>query len=192
MAPFITEDIWQRLNAAAPDRGLSFLPSPLAGEGSGVRGTNVAAESIMIAPWPEADASLVNEEIENRFARFQEVLRGLREVRARHSSIGPKTTIQFSAKCDAATTKLLEPMRPYFESMAGAVLTSIGSNVAPPPLSSNFMAKGIEIYVDMAEHIDVTAEIARNEKELAKTIQMIAAKEKQLSNEAFVSRARRP
>ena len=32
------------------------------------------AESIMIAPWPEADPSLVNEEIEARFARFQEVL----------------------------------------------------------------------------------------------------------------------
>ncbi len=175
MSPFITEDIWQRLNAAAPERGID-KPTP-------------AAESIMIAPWPEADSSLVNEEIENRFARFQEILRGLREVRARHSTIGPKTTIQFSAKCDSATTKLLEPMKPYFETMAGAILTAIGTTVAAPPLSSNFTAKGAEIFVDMAEHIDVTAEIARNEKELAKTIQLIAAKEKQLSNEAFVSRA---
>jgi valyl-tRNA synthetase len=35
----------------------------------------------------------------------------------------------------------------------------------------------------------VAAEIARQQKELAKQMQMIAAKEKQLANEAFVSRA---
>ncbi|HTQ38616.1 MAG TPA: valine--tRNA ligase [Pirellulales bacterium] len=186
MAPFITEDIWQRLNAAAPERGFSNTPHPnplpqVAREKS--------TESVMIAPWPGADLSLVDEEIEARFARFQEVLAGLREVRARHPSIGPKTTIQFSARCDAATAKLLEPMRAYFESMAGGVLTAIGPGVAQPPLSSNFTAKGAEVYVDMAQHIDVTAEISRNEKELAKFSQLIAAKEKQLANEAFVSRA---
>jgi valyl-tRNA synthetase len=174
MAPFITEEVWQRLNAAAPKRGISKPQQ--------------AAESIMIAPWPEADLSLVNEEIENRFARFQEVLRGLREVRARQG-IAPKTTIQFSAKCDAAASKLLEPMRAYFETMSGAVLTAIGPSLAAPPLSANFTATGVEVYVDLAQHIDVAAEKSRKAKELAKLEQLIAAKEKQLSNEAFVSRA---
>ncbi len=142
----------------------------------------------MIAPWPEADESLVNEPIEARFARFQEVLRGLREVRARQG-IAPKTTIHFSARADSAATALLEPMRAYFESMAGAVPTAIGPTVAAPPMSAHFTATGIEVYVDLAEHIDVTAEIGRKQKELAKLDQMIAGKEKQLSNEAFVSRA---
>ncbi|HZZ29755.1 MAG TPA: valine--tRNA ligase [Pirellulales bacterium] len=174
MTPFITEDVWQRLNAAAPMRGLT---KPQA-----------AAESVMIAPWPLADLSLVNEEIEARFARFQEVLGGLREMRARQG-IAPKTTIHFAAKCDIATSKLLEPMRAYFETMAGAVLTEIGSSVAVPPLSANFTATGIEVFVDLAEHIDVAAEIARQQKEKAKQEQMIAAKERQLANEAFVSRA---
>jgi valyl-tRNA synthetase len=174
MAPFITEEIWQRLNAAAPQRGIA-KPQP-------------ATESIMIAPWPETDLLLVDEEIENRFARFQEVLRGLREVRARQG-IAPKTTIHFSAKCDATATKLLEPMRAYFETMSGAVPTTIGPTVAAPPLSANFSATGIEVFVDLAEHIDVAAEKSRKEKELVKFDQLIAAKEKQLSNEAFVSRA---
>ena len=67
--------------------------------------------------------------------------------------------------------------------------TAIGPTVAAPPLSANFTATGIEVYVDLAQHIDVAAEIDRKEKEQAKLVQMIAAKEKQLSNEAFVSRA---
>jgi valyl-tRNA synthetase len=175
MSPFITEDVWQRLNEIAPQRGLA---KPQA-----------ASESVMIADWPEADESLVNEQIEARFARFQEVLRGLREVRARHQTIGPKTVIHFSAKTDSAGAALLEPMRPYFETMAGAELTAIGPNVTAPPLAAHFAASGIDVYVDLAEHIDVGAEISRNEKEKAKTEQLIAGKERQLSNEAFVSRA---
>jgi valyl-tRNA synthetase len=184
MAPFITEDVWQRLNVVAPVRGLQHPhPGPLPkGEGVG------AAESVMIAPWPEADKSLVNEPIEARFARFQEVLRGLREVRARQG-IAPKTTIHFSARCDAAAAALLEPMRAYFETMAGATPTEIGPHVAAPPISAHFSASGIDVYVDLAEHIDVPAEIERKKKEIVKLDQMIAGKERQLSNEAFVSRA---
>jgi valyl-tRNA synthetase len=174
MAPFITEDVWQRLNAAAPARGLAKQQA--------------AAESVMIAPWPEADPMLVNQEIEARFARFQTVLGGLREVRARQG-IAPKANVAFQVRCDSATAALLEPMRPYFTSMAAATATEIGPSVAAPPISAHFTASGIDVYVDLAEHIDVAAEISRKEKEIAKFAQMIAGKEKQLSNEAFVSRA---
>src|SRR5262249_24915913 len=92
-------------------------------------------------------------------------------------------------RCGAEAAALLEPMRPYFISMAAAEPTAIGTSVITPPLSSSFTASGVEVYVDLAEHIDPVAEITRNEKELAKKEQMIAAKEKQLANEAFVSRA---
>jgi hypothetical protein len=166
--------LWQRLNAAAPARGLA---KPQA-----------AAESVMIAPWPEPDESLVNQEIEARFARFQTVLGGLREMRARQG-IAPKANVEFMLRCDDETAKLLEPMRLYFTSMAAATATEIGSTVAAPPISAHFTAAGIDVYVDLAEHIDVAAEISRKEKEIAKFAQMIAGKEKQLSNEAFVSRA---
>lgn len=175
MIPFITEDVWQRLNAVAKQRGID-------------KSQPVAAESIMIAPWPEADASLVNDAIEARFARFQEVLRGLREVRARQG-IAPKTQMQFSARCDAGAAALLEPMRPYFETMAGSVLTEIGPNVVGGSLSAHFTATGIDLYVDLAQHIDVAAEIDRKKKEQSKLEQMIAGKQRQLANEAFVSRA---
>ena len=48
------------LGKIAPSRGL-FDPQP-------------AAESIMIAPWPKADASQQDAMIEQRFAHFQKVL----------------------------------------------------------------------------------------------------------------------
>jgi valyl-tRNA synthetase len=174
MVPFITEEIWQRLAEAAPVRGLT-APAR-------------CSESVMIAGWPEVERGLQDAEIEARFAKFQAVLAGLREVRSRQN-IPPKTPIHFAVKTDAATRKLLEPMAPYFASMAGATATVWGPAVQPPSRSANFTAAGCEVFVDLAEHIDVDAEKARNEKEAEKLRQQIDAKEKKLANENFVSRA---
>ena len=47
----------------------------------------------------------------------------------------------------------------------------------------------MEVFVDLAELIDVEAEIAKKRQELAKLEQLIAAKRKKLDNESFTSRA---
>jgi valyl-tRNA synthetase len=169
LIPFITEDIWQRLEDAAPVRGLT-APAE-------------ATESVMIATWPEVETSRQDPEIEARFAKFQELLKGLRDIRSRQNI---KTKIQFSVRCDAEFSKLLAPMEPYFESMAGAAATAWGEDVKAPETSANFFAAGAEVFVD---HIDVKAEIARQKKEQERLTGAIAQKEKQLSNESFVSRA---
>jgi valyl-tRNA synthetase len=174
MIPFITEEIWQRLGEAAPERGLEEPTR--------------AAESVMIAPWPEADRRLHDAEIESQFAKFQAVLSGLREARSRQN-IPPKTPIKFAVKTDPATQVLLEPMSPYFASMAGATATAWGPGVQAPRRSANFAAAGCEVYVDLAGHIDLDAERARSEKELENLRKQIDAKEKKLANENFVSRA---
>jgi valyl-tRNA synthetase len=174
MIPFITEEIWQQLAEYAPQRGLAnALP---------------AAESVMIAPWPAADTRRQNAAIEAQFARFQEVLSGLREVRSRQN-IPPKTPIKFSVRGEASALAQLRPMAPYFESMAGATAIAWGQGVLPPQNAASFAAAGADVFVDLAEFIDVTAELGKKEKELARLAQGIAGKEKQLANESFVSRA---
>jgi valyl-tRNA synthetase len=174
IVPFVTEEMWHLLAEYAPERGLDKQISP--------------AEIIIVAPWPKVDESLKDAEIEARFAKFQALLGGLREVRARQN-IAPKMPIHFAVRCDSDTVKLLQPMEAYFASMSGATATSWGPDVQSPALSANFTAAGCEVFVDLAEHIDVAAEIARNEKELEKLQGHIAAKEKKLGNESFTSRA---
>jgi valyl-tRNA synthetase len=182
MIPFITEEVWQLLAKTAPARGLTKPPFDKA------HGEQAAAESIMIAPWPEADATRQNPEIEARFARFQEVLGELRKIRS-EQNIPPRETIHFVARCDAATTALLKPMEPYFESMAGARADAWGSDVTPPTNAASRSVSGIEVFVDLADFIDVDAEIARLTKEITRLDGAIASKEKQLANEKFVERA---
>ncbi|HEX4129280.1 MAG TPA: valine--tRNA ligase [Pirellulales bacterium] len=172
--PFITEEIWRLLNEACPARGLA---KPQA-----------ADESVVIAAWPEPDVRRQDVEIEARFARFQEVLKGLREIRARQN-IPPKTPIKFSVRCDAALVELLRPMAGYFESMAGATATGWGPSTAPPATSANITAGAAELFVDLVGLIDVDAEIARKEKDRENLAKQIQAKEGKLANENFVSRA---
>jgi valyl-tRNA synthetase len=80
-------------------------------------------------------------------------------------------------------------MEPYFNAMAGAKATAWGPNVQAPATSANFIVSGGEVFVDLAEHIDVDAEIARQIKELARLEGALAAKQRQLSNANFVERA---
>lgn len=174
MTPFITEEVWQRLAEFAPERGID-KPAP-------------PAESVMIAPWPECDAARQDREIEARFARFQETLRGLREIRNRQN-IAPKTRIEFVARCDEATAALLRPMAPYFESMAGAKCLGWGPDAQPSATTAQASLAGIELFVDLTGLIDVPAEIAKNERERDKLAQLIAAKEKKLTNESFTAKA---
>ena len=174
MIPFLTEDVWQRLVEVAPERGIDLLAP--------------AAESVMLAPWPEADPMRQDPEIEAQFARFQEVLRAVRDIRARQS-VPPKTPIEFSVRCEAAVADLLSPMEPYFASMANARSVAFGPDVAAPPLSAHVTLSGMDVYVDLAELIDVPAEIARKRQEAEKLAGFIAAKEKKLGNESFVQRA---
>ncbi|MBX3411646.1 MAG: valine--tRNA ligase [Pirellulales bacterium] len=174
MIPFLAEEVWQLLREAAPERGLP-QPAP-------------AAESVMLAPWPVAELARQDQAIERRFGLFQEVLRGLREIRSRQN-IPPRTEISFSVRTDAETATLLQPMEPYFDSMAEAKASQWGPDVEPPATHAKVALPGIEIYADLAGLIDVEAEIKRNEKEQEKVLAGIGAKEKKLANANFVDRA---
>jgi valyl-tRNA synthetase len=174
MIPFLTEDVWHLLNEVVPERGIDKVEE--------------ASESIMRAPWPEADPARQDAEIEAQFARFQEVLRAVRDIRARQG-VAPKVQLKFVVRCESDVAELLRPMASYFDAMANAVALDFGPNVVTPALTAHVTLTGMDVYVDLAELIDVPAEIARKKQEIEKLAGFIAAKEKKLSNETFVQRA---
>lgn len=174
MIPFLTEEVWQMLGKIAPQRGIATLRD--------------AEPSIMIAPWPEVAASRQDPQIEAQFERFQEVLKAVREIRSRQN-VPPKKQIEFSVRCEVADAELVRPLEPYFVTMAAAQATAWGPDTSAPALSANATIKGAEVFVDLADLIDVEAEIARKQDEVAKLEKLIVGKEKKLANANFVERA---
>ena len=175
MVPFITEEVWQLLAKAAPQRGLT-APAPV-------------AESVMVAPWPQPETSRQDAMTEQRFACFQAALGALREIRSRQN-IAPRQEIAFCVQCDVQTANLLAPIQSYFSSMAKAHSTGWGPSVEAPPNSTKVQLPDMAIFVDLMGLIDVPAEIARNQKQQVKLQGMIQGKEAKLANAGFVDRAR--
>ncbi len=175
MIPFVTEEVWQLLAEVAPERGINVVQP--------------AAESIMIAPWPESDAKRQDPRIEAQFVVFQNKLRAIRDIRSRNN-IAPSVRIRVSNTCHSSIAMLTEPMKPYFESMANARITEIGPDVEAPPLcASATVSAGDNVHVDLADSIDVEAEFTRKKQELEKLDKLIADKKKNLENKNFIERA---
>ena len=172
--PFLTEEIWQLLGQFAPNRGFE--------------NTAPAANSLMIAEWPNLPESWTNPEIEAQFKQFQQALTALRDIRARQN-VDRKTEVDFVIRCDAATGKRLQPMKPYFASMGKGRLAEIGENPEIPKINATVLVGEIEIFVDLDGLIDADAEIARLEKEETRLSGAITGLEKKLGNSNYVDRA---
>ena len=185
-APFITEELWQRLNEIAPERGLvdRTPTSGLASSDVGVRAT----ESVMTAPWPDVPTSWQNRDLERRFERVQETIVAVRNVRALYN-IAPSTPIQLHMRCNAGIATEMQDVASQFENLSKALLAAAGADVQPPTCSASFSLTDADVFVPLEGLIDRDAERARNTKEADRLRKGIESNEKKLANEAFVSKA---
>jgi len=173
--PFVTEEIWQHLREAAGSRQLPW-------------DTETVAESIMVAQWPTPPDAWRDAETEARFGSFLAVVGGIREIRARQN-VPPRKTVDVAICCSAEIAELLDPMRPAIESMATCGLTGLGPDAAGAAGAAETTVAGCDLFIDLADLIDVDAEIERISRELAKLDGLIKGKRGKLANEQFTSRA---
>lgn len=141
-----------------------------------------------IAAWPTVDEARIDPTIEEQFADFQAVLGAVREIRLAQN-IPPRTPIEFRVRTNAATAKLLEPMRPYFAQIAEATCTALGPAIPPPERAVTKSLGEIDVHVDVSAFFDAGAEKARLTKEIAQLRGFAESIDKKLANEGFVSRA---
>ncbi len=172
--PFITEEIWQLLSRAAPQRGYLTCET--------------ASESLIIAEWPDLPESWQQPEIEHQFSQFQHVLGAIREIRSAQN-LPPKARIEFSVRCDLPVAGLLQPMSAYFDSMANATMTSAGPDVEAPKISATVSRRSIDVFVSLAGLIDVQAETSRLVREKSKIESAVQARENKLHDRKFVDKA---
>jgi valyl-tRNA synthetase len=144
--------------------------------------------SLMTAGWPEPPHSWIDPETEGRFGTFLAVVSSIREIRARQN-VPPKTRVKVAIRTSIAQAALLEPLHAAVASMAVCDLTGVGPDVTAGPLAATATVAGCDVFVDLADLVDVGAEIIRLTKENEKTEGFIAAKRRKLSDETFTARA---
>ncbi len=171
--PFMTEEVWHALADSAGERG---LPEP-----------HKSAESIVIADWPKETDSWIDEQAELRMDQMQGVLRAVRNIRAQFN-VDSKTEVDALIACDATTAEFLNECKETIRPLAKIRSFEIGPSIARPAKSAASVLAGLNVYVPLAELIDVSAEAGRQQKKLADVEKRLAGVTAKLASD-FVSKA---
>jgi valyl-tRNA synthetase len=161
--PFVTEEIWQHIPHEGP--------------------------ALILAKWPQADESYLDEEAEQDMALLMDLVRGIRNVRTQYD-VDPARKIK--ALVDARSyRKLLEEYGYLFMRLCNVPeLEFLGADSPLPEESASVTVGDVTIYLPLAGMVDIAAECDRLTKELEKLRGQIERSEKTLANEQFVNRAR--
>jgi valyl-tRNA synthetase len=167
LMPFITEEIWQRV-------------APLAGK---------TGDTIMLQPYPIADASKMDENAEADVQWLQLIIEGIRNIRG-EMNIAPGKKVPVLFKNGSESDKIrLEQNAQLLNSLAKLESVTWLSSDDIAPAAATQLAGELEILVPMADLIDKDAELARLTKEIDKLNKELGSIKGKLSNANFVDRA---
>jgi valyl-tRNA synthetase len=172
--PFVAESIWQSLNDAAFERG---LPEP-----------HPAAESVMIAPWPEFPISWQDGRVDEQITHMQTLVRGVREIRNQFM-VPERESLQVSVRCSEEFAALFRSMGRFISQLAGVRELECGPEIAKPKHSATKIHSSYTIYVSLSGLIDPEKERQRLSKQLSEKQKLMQMKESKLANESFIARA---
>jgi valyl-tRNA synthetase len=139
--------------------------------------TLTGGESLVIATWPVANPAHVNKDAENLVASLQEIIT---EVRRFRNDQGIKTSLKIPGRIVAKGQ-----IADYASAVAFVVRMELGE-ITP---SAKCEAAGVTIEFDLTGSIDVVAERARLEKDLATAIKDKQTAEVKLGNAGFMAKA---
>ena len=173
--PFVAESIWQALAEAAFERG---LPGP-----------EPAAESVVIAPWPEFPPSWRDPAMEARVDRMQKLVGCVREIRNQYLPKETRTPLNVFVRCREEMAVDFLALSPFIASLAGVGHLECGAGIAKPKHAATYVSPDFEAYVSLAGLIDVAAEAKRQEKQLAEKTKHLQATRAKLANTGFMAKA---
>ncbi|NMA60553.1 MAG: valine--tRNA ligase [Firmicutes bacterium] len=161
--PFITEEIWQNLPHDGP--------------------------SIMIAPWPQPSgfAAPVQEKA------MDTVMAVITEIRTMRSEKNVQPGRKITAICqgDGDALAVLQDGEQHIINLAGLETLILEAPGEKPAQALSAVVEGINIFLPLADLVDLEEEIARIKKDLEEAQRELQRAESKLLNEGFIMKAPR-
>ncbi|MBS0056041.1 valine--tRNA ligase [Yersinia sp. Marseille-Q3913] len=165
--PYITETIWQRVKTLK----------------------GITADTIMLQPFPEYDASQVDEKALSDLEWIKQTIIAVRNIRAEMNiAPGKALDVMLRGASTEAQRRVLENQS-FIQSLARLSSLTLLADGDKGPVSVTKLVEGAEVLIPMAGLIDKATELDRLAKEVAKLEAEIERIEGKLSNEGFVARA---
>ena len=161
--PFVTEALWQDM----PHEG----------------------KSIMIADYPVVHDEFADEKSEEQMKRLIELITAVRNIRNEANAPMSKPVDLLIKTDDQAVADILLANADYIKRFCHPADLQIATDTQAPKLAMSGIVTGAEVYIPMAELVDLKEEQARMEKEIAKLKKEVQRSEKKLGNEKFVNNA---
>ena len=163
--PFVTEAIW------------SHLP-----------GVSERGEALMTSRWP-APAGLADASAEADFGRLQEMIRAVRNARSEYNvEPGRRVAALIAAAEYTALVRVNKELLVSQAKIEGDTL-QIAAELAAPAKAVALAVGGVTVYLPLAGLVDMEAERARLQKEMANVDGQIARIDGLLGNEGFLAKA---
>jgi valyl-tRNA synthetase len=181
--PFVTEEAWQYLTI--DDRRPTTDDSEAASSSIVHR-----PSSIMIAPYPVAKESLLDEAAERDFALVRELIGGIRNVRNEYK-VEPARWVAATI-AGGPRSGMLNEQRALLVRLARVAddqLAIADRLEAKPAQAAALVVGDVEVFLPLAGLIDLGAERARLGKELEQAEADVARRAGKLGNAGFVDKA---
>ena len=171
MMPFVTEALWEKLQEAAPRRGVD---------------RELAASALLVhAAWPEERADWRDENAERSIALGREVVSTIREMRARHQV--PSSQEVEVVLVPSNERQDLEPALELIAHLTTAAHIELAESAPAARDAATAVVQGIEIFVPGI--VDVASEKKKLQGQRDKLAGRITGTRKKLDNEGFVAKA---
>ena len=167
LMPFISEEIWHKVK-------------PLAG---------VAGETLMLAPYPQADPSAQDAAAVAQITWVQQVILGVRRIKGEMNIAPGKRLPVLIANANAQDRLWLETMRAYLDTLARIESITLLEHETEAPEAAIALVGTMKLLIPMAGLIDTKAELARLDKEIKRLESDVARLSAKLENRNFIDKA---
>jgi valyl-tRNA synthetase len=149
MMPFITEEIWQKTKTYLPALAHRDL------------------DSIMVAPYPRYDASLLDQTAERHYDLIKSMIMAVRTLRG-EMNLHPTTLLPVLLRTSNEETKRLMTQETALVQAMAKVATIDWVENEKIPLSATQLFNDIELMIPLAGLVDKSSELTRLQKEMEK------------------------
>ena len=146
-------------------------------------------ESIMVAKYPEAHAEFENEQARHDMAFLIEIIKAVRNIRTEvNAPLSSSIDIMIQLE-DAKNERILTDNEDYVKNFLHPKELTISTQIAAPKLAKTAVISGAQVFIPLADLVNVDDEIKRMEKEEKSLQDEVDRSTKKLGNQGFVAHA---
>ena len=166
LMPFVTEELWQHLRSR-PE-----------------------SASIMRAPYPEADAGLVDRQTELEMDFVQRAIEAVRNIRG-EVGIAPSQDVALVVRIsDARPSESIQRYAGYFQRLARVNELRFLTDGGRPRPAASAVVDNEELFIPLEGVIDIERERTRLRKEIERVAKMVEGVGNKLRNQSFLEKLR--